>query len=41
MPLKRFYVVKGTKYRLFCAFEFCLLLFLTDDVDAVAEGEDH
>ena len=41
VPLKRVYVVKGTKYRLFCAFELGLMLFLANDVDAVAKGEDH
>ena len=41
VPLKRFYVVKGTKYRLFRAFEFGLMLFLADDVDAVTQREDY
>ena len=41
VPLKRVYVVKGTKYRLFCAFELGLMLFLANNVDAVAKGEDH
>lgn len=40
VPLKCFYVVKGTKYRLFHAFEFGLMLFLADDVQAIAKRHD-
>ena len=41
VPLKRFYVVKGTKYRLFRAFELGLMLFLTNNVDAVTKRENY